>query len=151
MSSDPALHGASSATKAIEQTFSPEFRNRLDSIVNFHSLDPATVKQVVAKHLMELESQLLGKNVDVEFEPEVKDWLAEKGYDRQMGARPLARLLQEKIKKPLSEEILFGRLENGGKLKICLRQQQIAFEILTPVQGGAPESVDVYPEARRVH
>jgi len=89
----------SHAQKAVEQTFSPEFRNRLDSIVYFNVLDPATIGQVVSKQLMELESQLLAKKVDVEFGSDVKDWLAKKGYDRFMGARPLARLIQDKIKK----------------------------------------------------
>ena len=114
--------------KAVEQTFSPEFRNRLDSIVYFNPLDPATVTQVVSKQLIELESQLLSKNVDVEFGGDVRDWLASKGYDRLMGARPLARLIQDQIKKPLSEEILFGKLELGGKVKVSIQAGEIAFE-----------------------
>jgi ATP-dependent Clp protease ATP-binding subunit ClpA len=97
--------------------------------VYFNPLDSSTVVQVVGKHLMELESQLLAKGVDVEFDPEVKDWLARKGYDRLMGARPLARLIQDKIKKPLSEEILFGKLEEGGKVKVTLKNDEPSFEI----------------------
>lgn len=127
-SSDQSMKGTQ-AQKAVEQTFSPEFRNRLDSIVYFNPLDPLTVAQVVAKQIMELESQLLSKNVDVEFCAEVRDWLAQKGYDRQMGARPLSRLIQEQIKKPLSEEILFGRLESGGRVRVSLLDGQISFEI----------------------
>jgi ATP-dependent Clp protease ATP-binding subunit ClpA len=121
------------AQKAVEQAFSPEFRNRLDSIVYFNPLDPATVNQVVSKHLMELESQLLSKKVDVEFSSEVKDWLSLKGYDRLMGARPLARLIQDKIKKPLSEEILFGKLEDGGKVKVFIKEDEPTFEVLSPI------------------
>lgn len=124
------------AQKAVEQTFSPEFRNRLDAIIHFNPLDPETLNQVVSKHLMELESQLLAKNVDVEFEPEVRDWLASKGYDRLMGARPMGRLIQDKIKKPLSEEILFGRLENGGKVKVFIRDGELQFD-LTPLAPGS--------------
>jgi ATP-dependent Clp protease ATP-binding subunit ClpA len=108
------------ASKAIETTFSPEFRNRLDAIVYFNPLDPMTIAQVVGKQLVELESQLLAKNVEIDVTPEVREWLAHKGYDRQMGARPMARLIQEKIKKPLAEEILFGKLENGGKVRVTL-------------------------------
>lgn len=125
--------------KAVEQTFSPEFRNRLDSIVYFNPLDPATVSQVVSKQLIELESQLLSKNVDVEFGGDVRDWLAGKGYDRLMGARPLARLIQDQIKKPLSEEILFGKLELGGKVKVTIQMGEIAFEFFpNPVSTPQP-------------
>jgi ATP-dependent Clp protease ATP-binding subunit ClpA len=106
------------AKKAVEQTFTPEFRNRLDAIVYFNALDPKTVIQVVSKQLTELETQLLAKGVDLEVSDEARDWLATKGYDRLLGARPLARLIQDQIKKPLAEEILFGRLENGGKVRI---------------------------------
>lgn len=116
------------AQKAVEQTFSPEFRNRLDAIVYFNPLDPATVEQVVSKQLIELESQLLAKNVEVEFSSGVRRWLAEKGYDRWMGARPLARLIQDQIKKPLSEEILFGRLEGGGQVHVSLLEGKLVFE-----------------------
>jgi ATP-dependent Clp protease ATP-binding subunit ClpA len=146
MDSSRSFSSSSAATKAVEQTFSPEFRNRLDSIVYFNSLDPSTVRQVVSKHLMELESQLLNKKVDVEFSPDLKEWLAEKGYDRQMGARPMARLLQDRIKKPLSEEILFGRLENGGKVKVSLLQGEIALEILVGGTEAPKESASIYSE-----
>ncbi|MFZ9595883.1 MAG: AAA family ATPase [Bdellovibrionia bacterium] len=137
------------AQKAVEQTFSPEFRNRLDAIVYFNPLDPATVVQVVNKHLMELESQLLSKKVDVEFAAEVKDWLAEKGYDRLMGARPLNRLIQDRIKKPLSEEILFGRLEHGGKVRVFVQNDDLAFEYHSaPVQRAGQESEARVQEVR---
>ena len=126
------------AQKAVEQTFSPEFRNRLDSIVYFSPLDPATVNQVVGKQVIELESQLLAKNVDVDIETEVRDWLAVKGYDRNMGARPLARLIQDKIKKVLSEEILFGKLEFGGKVQVYIRDGELAFDYFP--KAALPES-----------
>ena len=136
------------AQKAVENTFSPEFRNRLDAIVYFNPLDPVTVAQVVGKQLLELESQLLAKNVELDLTPEVREWLAQKGYDRQMGARPLARLIQDQIKKPLASEILFGRLEGGGKVTVCLRDDKLEFEIKT---GGAPKTVSqtVSSETRR--
>lgn len=118
----------SGAQKAVEQTFSPEFRNRLDSIVYFNALDIMTVGQVVGKQIVELESQLLAKGVDVHLEADAREWLARKGYDRQMGARPLARLIQDRIKKPLAEEILFGKLENGGEVRIFIRNDEVVFE-----------------------
>jgi ATP-dependent Clp protease ATP-binding subunit ClpA len=116
------------AQKAVEQAFSPEFRNRLDAIVYFNPLDPATVAQVVGKSLLELESQLLAKQVEIEVGEDVRSWLSKKGYDRLMGARPMARLIQDKIKKPLSEEILFGRLENGGHVKLSIKADEIVFD-----------------------
>ncbi len=137
------------AQKAVEQTFSPEFRNRLDSIVYFNVLDPVTVNQVVSKQLMELESQLLAKNVDVEFGSEVKEWLAKKGYDRFMGARPLARLIQDQIKRPLSEEILFGKLEQGGNVKVWVREDEIAFEYSLSTGSSGRGPVTVKPETVR--
>ena len=125
----PSENGKNSgAQKAVEQTFTPEFRNRLDSIVYFNSLDPVTVGQVVGKQILELESQLLAKKVEVEVGLEVRDWLAQKGYDRTMGARPLARLIQDKIKKPLAEEILFGKLEDGGRVEVLVKNDELVFE-----------------------
>jgi ATP-dependent Clp protease ATP-binding subunit ClpA len=101
----------------------------LDAIVYFNPLDIMTVGQVVGKQIVELESQLLAKGVDVHLEADAREWLARKGYDKQMGARPLARLIQDKIKKPLAEEILFGKLENGGDVTITIKNDDIAFEI----------------------
>ncbi len=121
--------GGSAASKAVENTFSPEFRNRLDSIVYFNPLDPLTVGQVVGKQLLELESQLLAKHVDIEITEDARQWLAEKGYDRRMGARPLNRLIQDKIKRPLSEEILFGKLESGGHVRIAVKNGELEFEV----------------------
>lgn len=119
----------SGAQKAVEQTFSPEFRNRLDAIVHFNPLDSVTVGQVVDKQLLELESQLLAKGVELEVSVEAREWLVQKGYDRLMGARPMARGIQDEIKKPLAEEILFGKLENGGQVKILVSNGVLAFEI----------------------
>jgi ATP-dependent Clp protease ATP-binding subunit ClpA len=119
----------SAAAKAVENTFSPEFRNRLDAIVYFNPLDPLTVGQVVGKQLLELESQLLAKHVDIEVSEDARQWLAEKGYDRRMGARPLGRLIQDKIKRPLSEEILFGKLEHGGHVRLCIKDGELTFEV----------------------
>jgi ATP-dependent Clp protease ATP-binding subunit ClpA len=106
------------ALEIIKRTFAPEFRNRLDAIVQFHPLGPETIAHVVDKFIIELESQLEAKNVTLDLDPEARVWLAQHGYDPLMGARPMARLIQEKLKKPLAEEILFGRLEKGGHVLI---------------------------------
>ncbi|MCM2279172.1 MAG: AAA family ATPase [Oligoflexia bacterium] len=139
------------AQRAVEQTFTPEFRNRLDAIVYFNPLDPLTVGQVVGKQLLELESQLLAKHVELETGADAREWLAQRGYDRQMGARPLARLIQDRIKKPLAEEILFGKLEEGGTVRIFVRDGELAFELKPSEKGSgpAPESVAVSSENHR--
>ena len=129
--------GNSASQKAVEQAFSPEFRNRLDAIVYFNALDSMTVGQVVGKQLIELESQLLAKGVEVDFAPEVREWLAQKGYDRALGARPLARLIQDRIKKPMAEEILFGRLEGGGSVRVTMKGEEPQFEFK---KASAPPS-----------
>lgn len=116
------------AQREVERAFSPEFRNRLDAIIYFNALSPVTIAQVVGKQLMELESQLLAKHVEIDISSEVREWLARKGYDRAMGARPMGRLIQDKIRKPLSEEILFGKLENGGHVWISLKDDELDFE-----------------------
>lgn len=121
------------AHKAVEQTFSPEFRNRLDSIIYFNALDPVTIAQVVGKQLLEVESQLGLKNVEIEFSPEVREYLSEKGFDSKLGARPMARLVQELVKKPLANEILFGQLEFGGKVKVEMTVDRNA--IATPASS----------------
>jgi ATP-dependent Clp protease ATP-binding subunit ClpA len=107
--------------KEVERVFTPEFRNRLDAIVIFKSLDPVAVGQVVGRQLMELESQLLARRIELEVSSDVREWLAHHGYDPKMGARPMGRLVQERIKRPLSEEILFGKLEGGGRVRISLK------------------------------
>lgn len=117
------------ASKAVEQTFTPEFRNRLDAILYFNPLSPVVVGHVVGKQLLELENQLLSKNVEIDFDPEVREWLALKGYDRLLGARPLQRFIQDELKKPLSEMILFGSLENGGVVQVSMKNEKPHFEV----------------------
>jgi ATP-dependent Clp protease ATP-binding subunit ClpA len=114
--------------EAIKRMFSPEFRNRLDAVIQFKSLSPETVQHVVDKFLFELEGQLHAKNVTVELDPEARLWLAERGFDPLMGARPMARLIQEEIKKPLAEELLFGQLAEGGHVRIGVRDGRLAFD-----------------------
>jgi ATP-dependent Clp protease ATP-binding subunit ClpA len=106
------------ARNAIERTFSPEFRNRLDAWVAFDSLPPEVIARVVDKLVRELEGQLAEKKVRIELTPEGRGWLAEHGFDRKMGARPMARLIQNEVKKPLAEKILFGELHDGGVVRV---------------------------------
>jgi len=120
---------SSDAMTAIRKLFTPEFRNRLDAIIQFNGLDKTTILSVVDKFLFELEQQLEEKRVNLSVAPEVRDWLAERGYDPQMGARPMARVIQEKIKKPLAEELLFGRLAQGGKVMVGVSDGELSFEI----------------------
>ena len=115
--------------KIIERGFSPEFRNRLDAVVQFKSLNTGVVSSVVDKFIFELEAVLADKNVTLTLEPDARTWLAERGYDEKMGARPMARLIQEKVKKPLAEDLLFGRLVNGGHVRIFVENDQLAFNI----------------------
>lgn len=104
--------------QSIKRMFTPEFRNRLDAIISFAPLSPQIILQVVDKFLMQLEAQLHDKKVEAHFTPELKAWLAEKGFDPQMGARPMARLIQDTIRKALADELLFGCLANGGEVVI---------------------------------
>jgi ATP-dependent Clp protease ATP-binding subunit ClpA len=107
-------------TEAVNRLFAPEFRNRIDAIVAFAPLPAEVVQLVVEKFVLQLEAQLADRGITIEMTDEARAWLAEKGYDPQMGARPLARLIQETIKKPLAEEVLFGKLVNGGAVKVLL-------------------------------
>ncbi len=115
--------------EVIKRLFSPEFRNRLDAIVQFKGLTPITIAQVVDKFLIELEAQLESKKVTVEVDREGRAWLAERGYDPKMGARPMARIIQENIKRKLAEELLFGRLVNGGHVIVTVRDGDLQVEI----------------------
>jgi ATP-dependent Clp protease ATP-binding subunit ClpA len=119
-------------TAAIERTFTPEFRNRLDAIISFAPLSREVVVHVVEKFVLQLEAQLMDRNVHIELTPEAADWLAEKGYDDRMGARPLGRVIQEHIKKPLAEELLFGRLTKGGVVRVKIEDDKPAFDISGP-------------------
>jgi ATP-dependent Clp protease ATP-binding subunit ClpA len=111
-------HAAGDEMGEIKRLFTPEFRNRLDATVSFASLDHEVILRVVDKFLLELEAQLHEKKVEASFTPKLKALLAKKGFDPQMGARPMARLIQDTIRKALADELLFGRLVNGGKVTI---------------------------------
>ena len=113
--------------KAIEKLFTPEFRNRLDSIVRFSSLGKEVISKIVDKELLQIESQLLDKNVILRVDAKAREWLAENGYDVAMGARPLARLMQEEIKRGLADELLFGDLVNGGEVDISVKDDKLSF------------------------
>jgi ATP-dependent Clp protease ATP-binding subunit ClpA len=115
--------------EAIRKTFSPEFRNRLDAVINFQSLTAGTITHVVDKFLLELEVQLESKGVTIDVSGEAREWLAKHGYDKAMGARPMARIIQENIKKPLANELLFGKLANGGHVRITVENDEVNFEI----------------------
>ncbi len=120
---------SSDAMEVIKKVFTPEFRNRLDAIIQFKKLGPEHISQVVDKFLFELESQLEEKGVSLEVDDEARTWLAIHGYDPDMGARPMSRLLQENIKKPLAEELLFGKLAEGGHIKISVRDDVLDFKL----------------------
>ena len=115
-------------TDAIEKLFNPEFRNRLDSIISFNTLPDSVIEKVVEKFILELESQLDNKNVYINISSQAAQWLGKKGYDQNMGARPLARLIQEKVKKPIAEEILYGVLEKGGTVNVTLKNNELDFK-----------------------
>ncbi len=120
---------SSDGLEAIKKLFTPEFRNRLDAVIQFKPLDPAIITRVVDKFIYELEAQLQEKGVTLEVADSAREWLAEHGFDARMGARPMARLIQEQIKKPLAEELLFGRLANGGNLIIRAEEGQLVHEV----------------------
>ncbi len=115
--------------EALKRLFTPEFRNRLDAVVPFKPLSQEIIRQVVQKFVMQLEAQLADRHVTIETTEEAADWLAKNGFDELYGARPLARVIQEHIKKPLADEILFGKLVKGGHVKVVLKDSKLAFEI----------------------
>jgi len=121
--------------KEIERMFAPEFRNRLDAVIPFASLSAEVVGKVVDKFVIQLEAQLADRDVIIELSEDARAWLAKKGYDKHMGARPLGRVIQENIKKPLAEELLFGRLTKGGTVRVTIADNKPTFEI-TPHKGG---------------
>ncbi|MDP6883978.1 MAG: AAA family ATPase, partial [Rhodospirillales bacterium] len=125
-------------TEAIERMFSPEFRNRLDSIIGFSNLTPEVMVRVVDKFIMELEGQLGDRSVTIELDPEARAWLARKGYDTLFGARPLARVIQEHIKKPLAEELLFGKLAKGGAVRAQVKGGKVTFTYPPPSDPKPP-------------
>ena len=119
---------ANRPTAAVENTFSPEFRNRLDAIVYFNQLSIDNISEVLNKNLQELDVQLSLKNVKIKYSNEVKNWFIKNGYDPKMGARPMARLVQDKIKKTLSAELLYGKLKTGGDVSVTLERDLLKFE-----------------------
>jgi ATP-dependent Clp protease ATP-binding subunit ClpA len=123
--------------EAIKRLFTPEFRNRLDATIGFAALTPEIVGRVVEKFVMQLEAQLADRNVTIEASSAAKEWLAERGYDKLYGARPLSRVIQEYIKKPLAEELLFGKLVKGGSVKVTLKDDKLAFEF---TEASAPSA-----------
>jgi ATP-dependent Clp protease ATP-binding subunit ClpA len=125
---DPKKDSAGKGKKAIEKYFSPEFRNRLDGIISFNGLDLEIMEQIVDKFMTEFAIQLTPKKVEVAYTDAARRWMAEKGYDPQYGARPLARILQTEIKDALADEILIGRLTKGGTVKIDLVDDKLTFD-----------------------
>ncbi len=119
-------------TAAIERIFTPEFRNRLDAIISFAALGKETIMQVVTKFVLQLEAQLMDRNVHIDLTEEAALWLGDKGYDDKMGARPLGRVIQEHIKKPLAEELLFGRLTKGGTVHVGLKDGKLVLTYEEP-------------------
>jgi len=125
-------------TAAIERQFTPEFRNRLDAVISFAPLSKEVILQVVDKFVLQLEAQLIDRNVHIELTRPAAEWLADKGYDDRMGARPLGRVIQEQIKKPLAEELLFGKLAKGGLVKVGVKDGKLDLRIEQPEQKQLP-------------
>nr|WP_174820270.1 ATP-dependent Clp protease ATP-binding subunit ClpA [Ruegeria arenilitoris] len=129
-------------TAAIERMFTPEFRNRLDAVISFAPLPKEVILQVVEKFVLQLEAQLLDRGVTIDLTPKAAEWLADKGYDDKMGARPLGRVIQEHIKKPLAEELLFGKLAKGGVVRVSVKKGDLDLEIVGPdnprISGDKP-------------
>jgi ATP-dependent Clp protease ATP-binding subunit ClpA len=129
--------------EAINRMFTPEFRNRLDAIVSFAALSPDTIGRVVDKFILQLEEQLADRNVTIELDEGARKWLSEKGYDRLFGARPLARIIQEHIKKPLAEELLFGKLTKGGIVRVTREGDKLGFSFIeAPPRAPAPKELE---------
>ena len=128
--------------EAIKRIFTPEFRNRLDAVIAFAPLSRSTIDRVVEKFVLELEAQLIDRDVTFDLTPEATRWLGEKGYDDSFGARPLARVIQEHIKKPLADEILFGKLKNGGTVRVLLDREndKLAFEFIAERKPAAVDT-----------
>ncbi len=140
-------------TEAINRLFAPEFRNRLDSVIAFGHLSSEVIGNVVEKFVLQLEAQLADRQVTIELSPDAKEWLIDRGYDEQMGARPMARVIQEYIKKPLAEDLLFGRLKNGGHVRVIVEKDEEGFPVLGfdyPAGPVTPKPEPVAPDVRRI-
>jgi ATP-dependent Clp protease ATP-binding subunit ClpA len=124
--------------EAINRLFTPEFRNRLDAVIPFRNLDQEIIARVVDKFVMELEAQLADRNVTIELTDQSRQWLADNGYDMLYGARPLGRVIQDHIKKPLAEELLFGKLAKGGVVRVSIDPEtdKPTFEFVEQGSGG---------------
>ncbi|MEJ2132456.1 MAG: AAA family ATPase, partial [Gammaproteobacteria bacterium] len=133
---------SSDGMEMIKKMFTPEFRNRLDATIQFHALDGEVIKTVVDKFLTELQAQLDDKKVMLEVDEDARDWLAREGYDDKMGARPMQRLIQERIKRELAEDILFGKLsKNGGTVHVTVEDDQLKMDIESAQDQKKPVSV----------
>jgi ATP-dependent Clp protease ATP-binding subunit ClpA len=133
--------------EAVKKLFTPEFRNRLDAIVPFDYLPTEVVARVVEKFILQLELQLADRGVHIQLDDESKTWLTARGYDKLYGARPMGRLIQEKIKQPLAEELLFGKLVHGGEVNVKLKDNALVFETIPaapkPKKGGGKKAEKV--------
>ena len=129
--------------EAIDKLFNPEFRNRLDSIISFSSLPDKVIARVVEKFIVELETQLDSKNVFIQISEKAALWIGKEGYDENMGARPLSRLIQEKIKKPIAEQILYGKLSKGGNIKLDIKNNELTFEYLPFKKSANKKKINV--------
>jgi ATP-dependent Clp protease ATP-binding subunit ClpA len=134
---------APDAMDAIRKLFSPEFRNRIDAVVQFGPLDAQTIARVVDKFLLELEAQLEVRGVELEVDPAARAWLAVHGHDPKMGARPMARVIQEQIKRPLAEELLFGKLVHGGVVKVGAGPDGLTLAIEAKPEGAPSKPTEV--------
>src|SRR5262249_34648890 len=137
-----AVSNAEKGQRALERLFSPEFRNRLDAVVHFSPLEPDAVERVVDKFMAELDTQLASRRVTIEITPAARRWLAERGYDKGFGARPMARLIQEHLKRPLADEMLFGKLRDGGKVEIDAAGEGLRFAFAQLEAPPAPVEAD---------
>jgi len=136
---------------AIKRLFSPEFRNRLDATIGFQNLPREVIAKVVEKFVFQLEAQLADRNVTIELSEEASAWLIEHGYDEQFGARPMSRVIQDNIKQPLAEELLFGKLEGGGTVRVIVETKEngktgLGFEIVEAQGKKAPLDPEAEPE-----
>jgi ATP-dependent Clp protease ATP-binding subunit ClpA len=141
-------------TEAINRMFAPEFRNRLDATITFAHLTQEIIAKVVDKFVLQLEAQLGDRNIAIELSEDASKWLIQHGYDEQMGARPMARLIQETIKKPLADEVLFGRLKGGGHVRVVVGKDEkgsdvLGFEYPEGPVTPKPEKIPPRPKAKR--